>query len=130
MAEDRDDQPREKRNTETARQAKVAEERAEQARKAVEEQQEAEQEEARKAAEQEAKFESKQYVSPDGRVERWVTSPEEAKELEDQGFEEGELKGRDAETKNSGREGNLRAAASSTTRTGHDGIDRPGTSEK
>jgi hypothetical protein len=68
------------------------------------------------------------YVSEDGRVQRVVTSQDEADQLESQGWSEGELAGRDAATANRGREGNQKAAESSTTRKLNDGVDRTATS--
>lgn len=74
-------------------------------------------------------FRNTPYVSEDGRVQRIVTSPEEAERLEAEGYTEGELAGRDARTANAGREGNQKAAESSTTRKLNDGVDRTATSK-
>jgi hypothetical protein len=75
------------------------------------------------------KFFNTTYVDPTGRIERVVTSPEEAERVEAEGYTEGELRGKDADRANAGREGNRLAAESSTTRKLNDGVDRTATSK-
>ena len=76
------------------------------------------------------KFQAKELASPDGRTVTTVTSPGEEKHLRNQGWkDESEVDtGADAETANAGREGNRRAADSSTTAVAKDGIERKATS--
>lgn len=76
-------------------------------------------------------FEAVELVSPDGRVVTWATSQNEVNYLKNQGYrslDDADNTGADAETANAGREGNEKAAQSSTTKVARDGVARPATS--
>jgi hypothetical protein len=72
-----------------------------------------------------AEFSNTRYTDASGRIERVATDEDEAKRLESEGFTKG---GVNADTANAGREGNQKAAESSTTRVLKDGVDRTATS--
>ncbi len=78
----------------------------------------------------ERKFQAVELASPDGRIVTTATSPGEAEYLRKQGYKDADDAdtGADAETANAGREGNAKAAASSTTKTANDGVTREATS--
>jgi hypothetical protein len=74
-------------------------------------------------------FRNTKYVDPTGRIERVVTSPDEAERVEAEGFTEGELASpEEAARANAGRLGNQLAAESSTTKVLADGVKRTATS--
>ncbi len=78
----------------------------------------------------ERKFQAVELASPDGRTVTTATSPGEAEYLRKQGYKDADDvdTGADAETANAGREGNQKAADSSTTAVARDGVERKATS--
>lgn len=78
----------------------------------------------------EKSFEAVELVSEDGRVVTIATSRYEEKYLREQGYDDfdEDKTGRNARSANAGREGNKRAAESSTTKEANDGVERAATS--
>lgn len=75
-------------------------------------------------------FQAVELASPDGRFLVLATGPAEVERLKAEGYKSADEvdTGADAETANAGREGNQKAADSSTTKVAKDGVERPATS--